>query len=507
MRIVLTPRQMRDVEARYFERSGVAPIRLMERAAREVLCEMEELLGGRLADRTAVFACGPGSNGGDGYAAARLFAEAGGRAIVLPLCPEKKLRGDALTNCVRARGVKGVYFADRQRLDGMPAPDLWVDAIFGIGLSRAMEEGDALIVRRMAEDRGRGAKVLAVDIPSGIDGRTGAALGAAVAADVTVSFQWAKTGHLLGDGPDYTGALRVRSIGIEEEYLPEDAARWLEPSDVARALKPRPRNSHKGDYGHLLIVAGSEGMAGAALFSAQAALRSGVGLVTVACVSRVAQVLQQRAPAAMCLIVKERDGAIAEEAVQQIEAAFHGKTALAIGPGLSRRAGAGIVRAALLSGLKAVFDADALNLIAEHVDLLEELRGHHVLTPHPGEAKRLLGGEPSDFAPDGAVALAGLGAKALLKGAATVIAGEWVTISTSGSPGMAKGGSGDVLTGILGALLAQGYPPEQAACLASEIHGLAGQHAEGEWGGRFMTAEELIGALKRVWRALEGDPA
>ncbi len=489
MRTVLTADQMRRLEAECFKR-GMPSIEAMERAALAVA----ETLSQRLPPRALVhFACGPGNNGGDGYAAARLYAARGGRSVVISLGEEARLKGDALLNCVRAHETPRVWFREAEAPG--ERPDAWVDAMFGIGISRPLDERSAVLARRMAADRRLGSLVVAVDVPSGLDANTGRALGEAVVADVTVTFEYLKGGHVLSAGPEYCGEVVVAPIGLDGEV--PDAARLIEAGDLRGALPRRSRETHKNTFGHLLLVAGSVGMAGAALIAARAALKSGVGLLTIACPASVVPILQLGAPNAMCAPLPEENGAISGDALPVLLEQLRGKTAVAVGPGLSRRAHPGIVRLALESGLPAALDADALNLLAENPDLKALLKPHHVLTPHPGEAARLTGEKPSDLIA-GARALRALGATAILKGPTSAICGEALYLSMSGSPGMARGGSGDALTGILGALLAQRLPPEKAAWVADELHGLAGERAAALHGVVSMGAMDLVDCLEEV---------
>ena len=489
MRMVLTADQMRWLEAECFER-GMPSIEAMERAALAVTDELCR----RLAPRALVyFACGPGSNGGDGYAAARLYASRGGRAVVFPLGEEARLKGDALINCVRAHETPRVWFRDPEAPG--ERPDAWVDALFGIGISRPLDERSARLARRMAADRRLGSLVVAVDVPSGLDASTGRALGEAVEADATVTFEHLKAGHVLSSGPEYCGEVVVAPIGLDGDV--PDAARLVGPGDLKGALPRRARESHKSTFGHLLLVAGSVGMAGAALIAARAALKSGVGLLTIACPASVVPILQLGAPGALCAPLPEEDGALSGAALDVLREELAGKTAVAVGPGLSRRAHPGAVRLALESGLPAVLDADALNLLAGNPALKALLAPHHILTPHPGEAARLTGEKPADVI-TGARALRALGATVLLKGPTSAICGEGLHLSMSGSPGMARGGSGDALTGILGALLSQRLPPEKAAWVADELHGLAGERAAEKCGVVSMGPMDLVDCLGEV---------
>lgn len=503
MRPMITPAGMRDMEGRYFAETGTPSIALMERAAEALCAAIVRRYG---ADRRIAFACGPGGNGGDGYACARLYAQLGGRCTLLPATPPTA--PDAVENRARALAM-GIPEIAPESLD--EAPEVWVDALYGTGLSRRPSGVSEALIRRMNADRAKGSAVVAVDIPSGLNGLSGAAFEPCVTADCTLTFQFEKTGHRMADGLDACGDIECADIGVPPSFYPEDMALLMEPEDAARLLPSKPRSAHKGKNGHLLIVAGSVGMAGAAALCASAALRSGAGLVTVACPGGVLPIVQTLAPCAMGIPLPERDGAIAPEAVPVLEAALRGKSAVVCGCGLSRRAAPEVVGLVLDSGLPALLDADGLNLIAESPALRAALRPHHLITPHPGEAARLLGRAAADPLSD-ALALRKLGCQALLKGATTAIpVGSRLWLSASGCQGMAKGGSGDVLSGLAGGLMAQyaasgtamtGEALARCAAVASELHGLAGELAQARLGVRGMTAMDIVEALPR---ALTGD--
>lgn len=480
------------------KQQSIASIELMERAATALADLIERRLGG-CEGHVVAFACGAGGNAGDGYAAARLFALRGGRSEVFPALDESRLSGDALTNCRLARETPRCFVREMHELDALPRPELWVDALFGIGLSRPIAGESLRLARRIARDRAEGAVVLSVDVPSGLDALSGRPLGEAVTADITLTFEHPKLGHLLLDGPELCGELITASIGIPESMLDGEQALLVGRDDLRPFIKPRRRNTHKGDYGHLLLIAGSRGMAGAAVIAAGAALRSGVGLLTIACPESIMPILQVKAPCAVCAPLPEADGAIAPEAAPIVRDLIRGKRAIAIGPGLTTRASPCVVRQALECGLPAVIDADALNLVAREPELKRLLGSCHLITPHPGEARRLLGHEiASPY--DAAMELSALGCRALLKGATTLIAGRHVYLSMAGAPGMAKGGSGDALTGLLGALLAQSIDPETAGYVGAQLHGMAGECAEAAAGPYSMTAEDLIAQLKEAFR-------
>lgn len=502
MKPLITPAQMRDMEKRYFDETGTPSIDLMERAARALCDAITRRYG---PDRQVWFACGPGGNGGDGYACARLYAQGGGRCALFSAAPPAT--ADAVKNhdLALAAGIPRLIPGDNPQ-----RPDIWVDALYGTGLSRAPEGAASALVRRMNDDRERGSAVVAADIPSGLNGLTGAAFSPCVHADVTVAFQLEKTGLRLASGKDACGEIEAADIGIPPAFLPGDPAELMSADAARRALPPKPRSAHKNMNGHLLIVAGSTGMAGAAAMCALAALRSGVGLVTVACPASLLNVVQTLAPCAMALPLPEADGAVAPAAADVLRDALPSMHAVACGCGLSRRAAPQVLRLLLDSGLPTLFDADALNLIAADADLRGLLRPHHLITPHPGEAARLLG-RPARAPIDDAFALQALGCQVILKGATSVIpVGRHARLSASGGPGMAKGGSGDVLAGLAGALMAQyaagapltGEALAECAAVASELHGVAGEQAQARLGVRGMCAMDIVDALPR---ALSGD--
>lgn len=528
MKPLISPKNMRECELAYFASGAAKSIDVMERAA----LALADAIRAEIPAGSAVwFACGTGGNGGDGTACARILHGRYRCAIVQPREPKHP---DAIENLRRARecGVPVLTEAPEE------VPAAWVDALFGTGLSRAPEGAEAALIRRMNGDRSRGARIFAADIPSGLDGATGRAFEPCVRADRTMTFQYMKTGLTLADALDCCGEITAADVGFPASAFPEERFDGLlvESDDPARLIPSRPRNIHKGRCGHLLIVAGSFGMAGAAAMCASAALRSGAGLVTIACVRSIVPILQTLVPQAMCVPLAESDGAISADALPALSSALKGRSAVVIGPGLTRRAPADAVRLVLESGLPAVIDADALNLMAGNPHLLALLQPQHVITPHPGEAARLLesaalfdrlraesDNDPealsaavscacascglSSFALPGdpvgtARRLSLLGATALYKGASSVICGRdgTVYVSRSGCCGMARGGSGDILSGILGALLADRSERTSAltAAVASELHGLAGELAQQKYGSRAMNARDILEFLPDV---------
>ncbi len=484
MKTVLTPGEMRAIEGDAMRAYSIDGLLLMERAALEML-----RLALSLHPKNAFLVCGPGNNGGDGLALARLLHLEGVPVRVRLLAEPDALQGEARKNMETLRAL-GIGLRQPWPEE---APDLIVDAVFGTGLSRPPEGEYLDAIRRMNALRAAGSQVLAVDIPSGVDGATGKLPGGeAVQADHCATFQWMKRGQLLYPGRGKCGQLHLFPIGIPKPAeLPP--LRTLDEDDVRALIPVRAADAHKNSFGHGLLIAGSRGMAGAALLAARAALSGGIGLLSCACPRQsVAPHLQSQVPSAMALPLPS-----GVEAGDLVLSALEGKTAAAVGPGLGRSETAlSLLCAAWASPLPLIVDADGLNLLAENqADF--PLRSHPLLlTPHPGEAARLLGRPVDDPIEDARALAARWRAVCLLKGATTVIAapnGDTL-LNLSGCSGLAKGGSGDVLTGLLLALLCQGARPFAAAALGAYLHGRAGERLSRERGERSFTTWDLAQA-------------
>lgn len=489
----ISPQDMREMERAFLDGTGYPPILLMEHAAQAVADVVAQYAP---AGSRVLFVCGGGNNGGDGCAAARLWMQRGGRADVWLMKSPSRMQGDAGVNA----GLLSACGANMSILYG-EAPTIppdcaaIVDALFGTGLSREID-GAALEAVRLMNDSG--LPVIAVDIPSGVDGATGQALGEAVRAAATVTFHRAKHGHMLFPGRTLAGRLIVADIGILPEWDGAQGVDVLEAQDASALLPVRARDAHKGTFGHVLVVAGSEGMAGAACLAAKAALNAGAGLVTAACPLAALTPLQVNVPCAMAQAVS--DGASLDEgAAQQLMQLAQNKRALAIGPGIGRDEGAWLAIEQLVrSDTPKVVDADALNLLAKHGGKVGK---NTVLTPHPGEMARLCGASVRDITAspiEYAQQLAqDMDCCVLLKGATTVIArGEEAAMNITGCDAMGTGGSGDVLTGVIAALMAQGMSPQDAARAGAYYHGLAGEAAAAKMGSRAVTAWDVCGHLR-----------
>lgn len=505
----ILPAQMKALEQEYMKRTGVTPAQLMEIAATHVADAAERL---RLPGRIDCF-CGTGNNGGDGLAAMRILAgrnpDLQGVCWLLDgvLSPDAEKQRERLEKEAPRIAIRSAEEYLAEPFSGQPS-GLIVDALFGTGLSRPLGGTAAQLCQRINRQKDEGVPVLAVDIPSGLDGAAGKILGTAVHATETVTFHRPKTGLYLNDGMDVSGRITVSDIGIREDENAPEGLLLMEKKDLGRMLPPRLHNSHKGNYGKLLVVAGSAGMAGAAGLCATAALRSGAGLVTVACPAEIMPLVQILCPCATVLPLPED----APQAVRLIRKRLEQSDAVAAGCGLGQSEWAqnvlyGLLDEIVRKGKPAVLDADGLNLLAK---TRQEYRLEScVLTPHPLEAARLLGNSTAEVLADAAACAEKLseryGAAVVLKGAASVLkAKEGTALNVFGTPAMSKGGSGDVLTGILGALLAGraagAYEMNQLELLQTgcALHGLSGMAAEERFGTRGVLATDLCSEIGKI---------
>lgn len=505
MQRVLTAAQMREAELAAEARCGLPSALLMENAGRGLADVARSVAGER---GRFIVLCGPGNNGGDGLVAARFLREAGASVAVALVGDAAKLTPEARRNltALQAFGVAPVA------VDALPEPgpgDVVVDALFGTGLSREPAGPFADAIARMLRWREAGAKVVAADVPSGLQSDTGVAFEPCAVADVTVSFGFLKRGQVLEPGASLCGEVRRVDIGLggdAEKAITGPELRLVEESDARGALPVRREDTHKGTYGHVLVVAGSRGKSGAAAMVARSALRSGAGLVTVATRGDVLDVVLGYAPEVMGVPL-DATGPLGLADVEAVAAAAAKKDALVIGPGIPRGPETVNFLGELLARIDcpAVLDADALNAAAEDLSVLRRAKAPLLLTPHPGEMARLTGKSTKDIQAhrvDVAREFAMThGVTLVLKGARTLIAHPdgSVYVNPTGNPGMASGGTGDALAGICGALLAQGLRLPDAAWTAVYAHGLAGDLAARRTGLLGLTAGDLIEGLCDVW--------
>jgi ADP-dependent NAD(P)H-hydrate dehydratase / NAD(P)H-hydrate epimerase len=512
---VVTATEMRELEQLTIEHYGTPSHVLMERAGAGAT---EVLLNAFPHVRTAsvlVFA-GKGNNGGDGFVIARLLKKQGIACEVFLGAKKAEMTGDALRNLTAFLRLRGrvTEITDPTQCDFIQQKlgpcGLIVDALLGTGLNAPVRGLMAALIALINASR---VPVLAVDIPSGLDADRGTPLGSAVKATLTVTFAYPKLGLVGAPGLTHVGRLEVIDIGIAPEALaaitPQTAL--LTKEEMGACLRERHADVHKGDFGHLLVVAGARGKSGAALMSGGAALRIGTGLVTLGGPASLNAVFSTALMEAMTVPLPERpDGSLSFDARTMAEA-VQGKSAIAFGPGVGVSADTiGLLRWLLTqSEQPLVIDADGLNCLATDPNLVREAKMPVVLTPHPGEMARLVKSSTAAVQERRLEIARAFAVQyhcyLVLKGARTVIATPdgkaW--INPTGNPGMASGGMGDVLTGIISGLLAQGYPPTNACCLGVFLHGSVGDRAAQEKGGIGILARDLIEQLPMGIRDLQ----
>ncbi|MCX8048980.1 MAG: NAD(P)H-hydrate dehydratase [Methylohalobius sp.] len=474
--------QVRAMDRYAIEHMKVPGIVLMQRAGRAAFCVLRHHWP---EAKSIAVLCGGGNNGGDGYILARYALDEGLAVTVFALSPPDRLQGDALLAWESYRAAKGEVTETLPiTLEGF---DVVVDALLGTGLDREVAGKYAQAISHINAFSGG---VLAIDIPSGLHADTGAILGHAVEADASVTFIGLKRGLFTGEGPACAGKIWYADLEVAEA-IPAGGkpAAWL--LSYRNLLPPRRRTAHKGHFGHVLVVGGEVGFTGAARMAAEAALRVGAGLVSVATRKSHAAYLNLGRPEIMAHGV---------ETPEELERLLQRATVAAIGPGLGQSEWAkSLLRSVLASSLPLVVDADALNLLAQ----VPAKRENWILTPHPGEAARLLGSTSAAVQKDRFAALAGLieryGGVSVLKGAGTLIGtgGQIPWVCALGNPGMASGGMGDVLTGVLAGLMAQGLKPLEAARMGVSLHAAAADAAAAK-GERGMLASDLLPWLYRL---------
>ncbi len=492
---------MREMDRYTIENIGIPGQTLMLRAARGAA----EAAAGMLPDGGRVLVLsGSGNNGGDGIGMTALLLENGYEAVCVMVGNETKLSADsvAMRQRLEQTGGRLLPYTGPEILDGNW--DLIVDALFGTGLSRPIAGKYAELI---AAVNAKDVPVLACDISSGIHADTGEILGCAVRADTTVTFHLPKTGQLLPPGTEYTGRLLVHDIGIPEEalervkldgtYVTEELVRsWLHKPSL---------ESHKGDLGKVLLICGSTGFTGAAALAARAALRTGAGLVYLAVPEPVYPILASKLDEPVVFpMPASGNGRFSRIGVPELQERLKDVDACLVGPGMGQCYDTEEVVYGILEEAKCpvVLDADGINVLAGHIDRLDKVSVPVVLTPHAGEFRRI-GGDPAKNRMDAAREMAErTGAVIVLKGYRTVVAGPngEIYVNSTGNPGMATGGSGDVLSGILTCLLGQGMEPVQAAAAAVWLHGAAGDRCAARLGIRSMLPTDIIGALSEILR-------
>ena len=501
---IATGREMREIDKSTMEWFGLPGVVLMENAGRAVAEKAVAMLG-EPRGKIVFIVCGRGNNGGDGFVAARWLHNHGARVKLFLAMDRSVVKGDSLIHLETALRM-GIECFDHTEPRGLEKAriavafaDLVIDALAGTGLHGELS---TIYLDSIELMNSSGKKILAVDIPSGVDADTAAVREKAVQADATVTFGLPKPGLLLQPGAACTGELVVAPIGIPQELLTAATIRQtlITPEYAASRLPRREADAHKGNMGHVLAVAGSRGLSGAACLAAQGALRAGAGLVTTAVPESVRTVVEMKTTEAMTLELPETlAGGLGADAVKLIQDFSARSSVVLIGPGLGRHEETLATVRELVRTVDRplVLDADALYALAGHIETLAATDGLAVLTPHPGEMARLTGLSVKQIQADrlgvARRSASEWGSIVVLKGSRTVVAfpdGE-LYVNPSGNPGMATGGTGDVLAGMIAALIAQGLSSHDAAVLGVYLHGRAGDlAAAGREVG--MTALDLV---------------
>jgi len=504
--------QMRRLDNETIETCGIPDLVLMENAGIGAVQAIMEMYG-ELEGRTVMIAAGRGNNGGDGLVIARHVLQRGGMPFVFLLAEPEQITGAAAVNLkiVENLNIPLHPVTGKEELQGLEnqlaQSDLIIDAIFGIGLTRPVNGYLAQVIEMINR---AAAPMVSIDIASGLDSDRGVPRGISIKADLTVTCGLAKPGHFTGLGPEMTGTLVVVDIGIPPRIVEAGDLQIevLENHSISGLAPERAPASHKGSYGHLAVLAGSRGKTGAALLCARAALRSGSGLVTICSPADLSAVFETALPEAMTLPLPSSDKGYATDRDSQLLTDFLAdKQALVMGPGLGADEATGRLVAELYRELPLpmVIDADGLNLLADDPDRLKNGAGPRILTPHPGEMARLTGKSSREIQ-ENRLEIAREFARThqvflVLKGAGTIIAAPdgRGAINSTGNPILASGGSGDVLAGFIGSLLAQGMNPWNAARLAVYAHGLAADRLSEELGMRTgLLASELADKLPAI---------
>lgn len=493
---LVTASEMRELDRRAIQDLGISSLVLMENAGRTTYQILRREFPAPQGEVAVV--AGRGNNGGDGFVVARYLANAGLPVAVFLLGPRDQVSGDARVN-LETLADMGIAVEEilteadlNPALHRLAKAGLIVDALLGTGLNAPVKGLMAALIERLNHLR---PPVLAVDIPTGLCADTGEVLGVALKAEVTVTYGWPKLGQVLPPGRDYVGRLWQVDISIPPILAREAPFELAEARDLRALLPPRPFGSHKGNFGHLLVLAGSIGKTGAAAMTSEAALRAGAGLVTLGIAASLNDILEVKLTEAMTLPLPEAAGAraLGQAAWAPILDFLDQKCTVALGPGLGTHPETRDLVGRLVHDLPQpmVIDADGVNNLAADTDCLTGAAGPRILTPHPGEMARLLGlttpevqARRLDLARETA---AKFGVTLVLKGAQTMVAAPdgRVSINSTGNPALASGGTGDVLTGLIGGFLTQGLTPWDAARLGVYLHGLAADFwvsRHGPWG-------------------------
>lgn len=515
--IVVTPDEMKIIDKTAIDEFGIPGIVLMENAALGVVSEIVKILGD-VPGKYAIVLAGKGNNGGDAFAVARHLFNMGARLSVHVLAKLADISGDAKTNLdiLLKMGIEVNEVTRDEHIDGikdsLKFTHVVVDGLLGTGLKGEVKGVMAGIIGVVNDSC---VPVVAVDIPSGVNGETGKISSACIKAKTTVTFGFPKLGQLIHPGCEYVGDLKTLDIGIPRAAVKADKIKtcFIDLDFVKQLIPKRKPDTNKGTYGRVLIVAGSRGMTGAACLTGGAALRAGAGLVYMAAPTSLLPIYAVSLVEALTIPLEdENKGYITKESVHEILGKLESLDVAAVGPGLSS---GDEIKAVVYSIIKSskvpiVLDADGINVLAKDLSVLKDLKTQMVITPHPGEMARLIGTSVKEVQEDRVNIARAFSKKwgliTVLKGSRTVIAspnGE-IYINATGNPGMSTGGSGDVLTGIIASLIGQGLKPIDAAIAGVYLHGVCGDNIVQRKGEHGLIAGDLLQEIPNVIFEING---
>ncbi|MHB1127402.1 MAG: NAD(P)H-hydrate dehydratase [Bacillota bacterium] len=515
---VVTAEEMRRLDERATSEYSIPSLMLMENAGLQVVRYIEALLQGEVRGKRVLIFAGKGNNGGDGFVVARHLINQGADVKIFLLCTAEDIKGDAAVNFNILKKIDAKIHPllsekDLHRVGiALLHAEVVVDAIYGTGFKGAAMGLPAKAIDILNET---GKAIVAVDIPSGLEASTGKVHGPCIRAHHTITFGLPKLGLILEPGASHVGRLWVADISLPQPLLEsQDLRRSLITSTWCRHTLPvRHAADHKGTFGHVLIVGGSEGLTGAVAMAGEAALRSGAGLVTVAVPRSLHPIMEIKTTELMTRPLPETaERSLSQEGMERVLELAQQASVVVMGPGMSQNSSTAALVRMLVPRMKVplVLDADALNALSQDTAALRGAQAPIVLTPHPGEMSRLLNTTVAKVQENrvrvSEDAARQWGTTVVLKGAKTIVAATdgRTLINTVGNPGMATGGTGDVLSGMIGGLIAQGVAPVNAAAVAVYVHGAAGDRAAGEKGQIGLTAGDLLTFLPSIWSELEG---
>ncbi len=512
MQPIVTPREMAGLDRFAMETLAIPGLLLMENAGRGIADAAARMIAPS-GNRLVHIFCGPGNNGGDGYVVARHLINWGYEVELFILADRDKIKGDGLVNLQILQKLDQKLHFGLPQPAGLKKPGLIIDALLGTGAKTPVTGAFAQAVELINR---LDAPVLAIDIPTGVNGETGVVEGPAVKADVTCTMALLKSGLLWPPAREWCGEIQVVDISLPPQALQAlPANEWLvEAADAAARLPLRRRDAYKNQVGSAVVVAGSLGFCGAAALSAAACLRSGAGLCYLAFPASLNTVMATKLTEVVLWPMPDRDqGFLNEEGLNTLLNRINHQNACAIGPGLGQEASTCQLVYGLLEQLTLplVLDADGLNICSRNTEALKNCRADRILTPHPGELARLLNISTAEIALNRASiarhAARTFNAVVVLKGGPTCIAAPdgRLYINSTGNPGMATAGSGDVLTGLIVSLLAQGLNSLDAALTGVYVHGLAGDSARKQFGEAGLLAGDILNMLANALMTLEGN--